>query len=316
VTSSYKTLLDAAYDNKPLNEVLGASPAALEGISATNATKLAEVLNVHTVAELAECRFHHAAKAILAASGRPSFDPGPPNHWLDVFNQAPLATYMNHPKKRFRFEFGPVYYRGRLDGTARVLIIGQDPSTNEILAQRAFVGQSGQRVQKLLAKIGITRSYLVLNAFLFSVHGQFDAELRNISLEPQIMGYRNKCFDKVRAENPVQAVIAFGAGAKHAYENWPGSQQLPAFFLAHPAAADELVLSDWSQDLQAMADVISPDLDGISDITPYGSAFTADDSLPVPTFDLPFGIPDWHRHGGGRSNRDGNSKIIWTSPLV
>ena len=168
----------------------------------------------------------------------------------------------------------------------------------------------------MLAKIGITRSYLVFNAFLFSVHGQFDTELRNISLEAQIMGYRNTCFDKARAENPLQAVIAFGAGAKHAYENWPGGQQLPAFFLAHPAAADQLVLSDWSQDLQAMANVISPDLDGIADTAPYSSAFTPNDSLPIPQSDLPFGIPDWHCDGGGRSNRDGNSKIIWTSPLA
>jgi hypothetical protein len=89
MTSSFKKLLDAAYENKPLNEVLDASPSALDGISPANVIKLAEALNVHTVAERAECRFHRAAQAILAASGRLSFDPGPPNHWLDVFNQAP-----------------------------------------------------------------------------------------------------------------------------------------------------------------------------------------------------------------------------------
>jgi uracil-DNA glycosylase len=91
--------------------------------------------------------------------------------------------------------------RGRLDGTARVLVLGQDPSTNEILAQRAFVGTSGQRVQKLLAKIGITRSYVVFNTFLFSVFGQL---LRAVSLDPEILDHRNRCLDRIRAQNPVQ----------------------------------------------------------------------------------------------------------------
>jgi uracil-DNA glycosylase len=94
--------------------------------------------------------------------------------------------------------------RGRLDGTARVLVLGQDPSTNEILAQRALVGTSGQRVQKLLAKIGITRSYVSFNTFLFSVLGQFDTELRAVSLDPEILDHRNRCLDRIRAQNPVQ----------------------------------------------------------------------------------------------------------------
>ena len=32
-----------------------------------------------------------------------------------------------YPADSFRVEWGPVFHRGRLDGTARVLIIGQDP---------------------------------------------------------------------------------------------------------------------------------------------------------------------------------------------
>jgi len=242
------------------------------------------------------------------------FDSGPPNSWRSVFDQAPLAHYVNHPKKRFRFQFGPVYYRGRLDGTARVLIVGQDPSTNEILAQRAFVGQSGQRIQRLLAKIGITRSYVILNTFIFSVFGQFDTELRNISLEPEVINFRNLCLDKALTDNPLEAILTMGAAPKHAYDHWPGRPQLPAFFLTHPAAADSMVLSDWNKDLQAMASAITKDPDGQVDTAPYGNKFTTADSVSIPPFDLPFGIPDWHGNGG-HSTRDGNNRIIWESPL-
>jgi uracil-DNA glycosylase len=33
-----------------------------------------------------------------------------------------------YPKGDFRLEWGPVFHRGRLDGSARVLVIGQDPA--------------------------------------------------------------------------------------------------------------------------------------------------------------------------------------------
>jgi uracil-DNA glycosylase len=315
MTSSYKSLVVAAYQKRPLAKILAAPASAVRGISPRGAETLAQIFGIRTVAQLATWKHQRAARALLAAAGRPSFDPGPPLTWLDAFAQAPLEYYASHPRRRFRLQFGPVYYRGRLDGTARVLVLGQDPSTNELLVQRAFVGLSGQRVQRLLARIGITRSYTVTNTFLFPVFGQFNAELRRISLEAPILEYRNRCLDRLRAENPLEAVIAFGAAPRHAVENWPGGQNLPAFFLTHPAAEDRLVLRNWSSHLEALAAVVTPDLDGEPDLTPYGSAFTQADTLPIPASDLPFGIPEWHGGGGGNSTRDGNQRIVWTSPL-
>jgi hypothetical protein len=32
-----------------------------------------------------------------------------------------------YPSDQFRTEWGPIFHRGRLDGSARVLVIGQDP---------------------------------------------------------------------------------------------------------------------------------------------------------------------------------------------
>lgn len=240
----------------------------------------------------------------------------PPDIWLDVFADAPVEHYVQHPAKRFRTQFGPVCYRGRLDGTARVLVIGQDPSTNEILAQRTLVGDSGQRVQKLLANLGITRSYVIVNTFLFPIFGQFDTEMRAISLEAPILAWRNRCLDKIRTENALEAVITFGVAPRHAVEHWPGGQGLPVFTLMHPAAEDSAVLANWSSQLAAMAASIALDPDGAVDTTPYGTAFTPADSAAIPQFDLPFGLPAWHGQGGGHSERDGNSRIIWTSPLT
>jgi hypothetical protein len=38
-----------------------------------------------------------------------------------------------YPTDQFRIEWGPIFHRGRLDGSARVLVIGQDPAQHETI---------------------------------------------------------------------------------------------------------------------------------------------------------------------------------------
>src|SRR5262245_64622677 len=111
------------------------------------------------------------------------FDKGPTATWAQKFFDAPRQHYVSHPSGRFRTEFGPVYYRGRLNASVKVLIVGQDPSTDEILAQRNLVGSAGQRVQKLLNKSGVTKSYVMFNTFLYVITGQMDVEMNDVSLQ-------------------------------------------------------------------------------------------------------------------------------------
>jgi hypothetical protein len=83
------------------------------------------------------------------------FDPGPPREFAEVFTRVPdYAPYEEH----FWYDWGPVFYRGRLDGSARVLCVASDPGPTERVAMRTLVGDAGQRVQGFLAKIGLTRS--------------------------------------------------------------------------------------------------------------------------------------------------------------
>ena len=45
----------------------------------------------------------------------------------------------------FRVEWGPVLHRGRLDRTARILVVGQDPAQHEAVVRRpthAFTSRS------------------------------------------------------------------------------------------------------------------------------------------------------------------------------
>jgi hypothetical protein len=242
----------------------------------------------------------------------PPFDPGPPTAWATLFDQAPLDHYVGHPSGRFRTEFGPVFYRGRLDGTARLLIIGQDPSTDEILAQRVLVGAAGQRVQGLLEKVGVARSYLMLNVFLFGITGQFDTALRNASAADPVRSYRNTLFERVLATSPIEAVLTLGVGARRAVELWPGGGALALFRLVHPTARAG-VTDQWNLVLPQLQAAIAPEAGRTADPTMYGPAFTPADGAPIPRLDLPFGLPAWHGTGGTHSSRErSRTRIVWT----
>ena len=99
-----------------------------------------------------------------------AFDPG--------YGEEPFASLVAsypgavaYPAGGFRLEWGPIFHRGRLDGTARVLVIGQDPAQHETIARRILVGEAGHRLQGFLFKLGIDRSYVMVNTFLYSVYG-------------------------------------------------------------------------------------------------------------------------------------------------
>ncbi len=56
-----------------------------------------------------------------------AFDPGPVGEpYASLIGAYPGADI--YPADSFRVEWGPIFHRGRLDGTARLLVIGQDPA--------------------------------------------------------------------------------------------------------------------------------------------------------------------------------------------
>lgn len=313
MSNSYDHVVDAAFHGVTLNKLLDAPVDALSGVSSADADHLRAAFGIQTVRDLAESPYLRRAAAMLEAATL-GHDPGPSPDWSAFFTAAPIDHYVSHPAQRFRLDFGPVYYRGRLDGSARVLVIGQDPSTNEILAHRIFVGHSGQRVQRVLEKIGITRSYIMLNTFLFSVFGQFNAELEAISEEPEIEGYRNAFLNRIAHEHRIQAAVTFGRGARHAFERWPEGGNVPVFHAMHPAAEETNVIANWNQLLPNLRAAVTADDDGVVDPELFGASFTPDDRTPIPSFDFPFGVPEWHGRGGGHSSRDGNKTILWRAP--
>lgn len=225
-----------------------------------------------------------------------------------------------YPASRFRTEWGPVFHRGRLDGTARVLVIGQDPAQHETVVRRILVGEAGRRVQGLLAKLGIRRRYVFVNAFLYSVYGSVPAKARR---QPLLVDYRNRWLDALLVGRRIEAVIALGQAAEEAWRLWtatPAGRTAEWAFAAvtHPtqpesasehdparlASATARLLQNWNAALQLLAPAVRhPDVP--TPLVPYGPIWAEGDRPPIPEFDFPAGLPTWMHQQDGWARRAG-----------
>ena len=96
-------------------------------------------------------------------------------------------------------------------------MIGQDPAAHESIARRILVGEAGQRAQGLLARLGIDRSYVFVNTFLYSVFGGAGSKYVD---DVGVVAYRNKWIDAIVDNQPIEAIITLGQVADKAYELW------------------------------------------------------------------------------------------------
>jgi uracil-DNA glycosylase len=262
------------------------------------------------------------------------FDPG----YVSEPFRSLAASYPGadvYPAADFRVEWGPVFHRGRLDGSARVVVIGQDPAQHEAVTRRILVGAAGQRVQGLLAKLGITTSYVMVNAFLYSVYGQGGGERH--ADDRAIAAYRHRWLDALLVGRGVEAVIALGRLADRAFDTWratPAGQGVAVAYehITHPTAPEagargdpvaydravEAMLRNWNAALGRLRPAIRA-----PDVQPgpegYGTTLTEADYAPIPEHDLPAGLPGWMRSRSwadraGRSAELRRASILVTVP--
>ena len=231
-----------------------------------------------------------------------------------------------YPSRDFRVEWGPVFYRGRLDGSARVLVIGQDPAQHETITRRILTGEAGHRVQGFLAKLGIDRSYVMINTFLYSVYGQSGGNKHKN--DAAIIEYRNRWFDSILPGGQIEAVVALGMLAGEAWTAWKsspnGGSANPAFAkITHPtqpessskgnrtklAAAIAALLENWNVALQALKPAVAhPDTP--RELVLYGTKFQPEDLVDLPAEDLPEGSPVWMRGAANFAMRTGATPAL------
>lgn len=231
------------------------------------------------------------------------FDTGPTGAFRTLCRSYPDGT-VYRGEDGFRSLWGPVFYRGRADGTARLLVIGQDPAQTEAVTRRILSGQAGRRVQGFVEKLGFTRRYLMVNAFLYGIFNQ-DMALPHLD-DPAIRDYRDRWFQAALAPGRIEAVVTFGTPAFRAWQAFTQSPAsagvtVPHHRALHPTAdkvggpiSRQDLLDNWNVALARLhADVQRPDVR--RPLVPYGADFTPDELPEIPARDLPMGMPAWMR---------------------
>lgn len=247
------------------------------------------------------------------------FDPGyGVDPWATLCRTYPGEDV--YPSAHFRTEWGPIFHRGRLDGTARILVIGQDPAQHEAVARRILIGEAGQRTQGFLQRLGISHSYVMVNTYLYSVYGSAPAQTQAIA------DYRHQWLNAIHQENQLDAIVSLGSQADHAYHTWidhaaPAAAAAIAYqHITHPTAPEsgsasgqgsyaalvKALLENWNTGLQALHPHIThPDVP--TPLTLYGDAFQPSDDVEIPSGDLPAGLPAWMCSLEAWANRTGTT---------
>lgn len=249
------------------------------------------------------------------------FDPG--------YGQEPFAGLVRsvpganvYRRSRFRTEWGPIFHRGRLDGSALVLVIGQDPAAHETIARRVLCGHAGHRVQGFLHKAGIDRRYVIINAFVYALH-----DLDALTISPAMQEDRFRWLDAILTTSPIEAVVTFGSVAARLWsaylaERSPSAPPVHARALHPSARLDEAShLANWNAALEVVRGGVST-----FDRPPrgrYGTTFAAADLGDIPARDLPPGLPAWMREAATWATRGNDpaaapkaSRITVTVPAL
>jgi uracil-DNA glycosylase len=270
------------------------------------------------------------------------YDPGPAagSGWAGLFAQTPNYRGLGWAvagREAFRWHHGPMFYRGRLDGSARVLVVGQEGAQDESLSHRSFTGGTGARMQHLLRHLGLDRSYLFLNSFVYPIFGQYTPDLRGLAQDPRspIAAHRNRILDKAVVDGDVRLVVAVGRAAKESVASWiaghggaadpdalhdAGRGTLPARVrtvgVVHPGSAAGSTAAIRA-DFQRAVGHVAGWLDDDPDWLPADPGVPRDlavpfayRSAPVPYRDLAFGACPRLGRGGTSSNRSDGQRGI------
>ena len=232
-----------------------------------------------------------------------TFDSGPTGAFKTLCESYPDDTVYKGTDG-FRSLWGPIFYRGRANGTARLLVIGQDPAQTEAVTRRILSGQAGRRVQGFVDKLGFAKSYLMINAFAYGIFNQ-DMALPHLN-DPEIQAYRHKWLQAAFAPGKIEAVVTFGTPAFNAWTAFKATaagQDVTAFHhrALHPTAdkpggsiTRKDLLDNWNVALQSLhANIQHPDKN--QPLQLYESDFKATELPQIPSRDFPMGLPSWMR---------------------
>ena len=218
------------------------------------------------------------------------FDLGPPAAVAAHLAQVPK---LRRSPQVLLVRLGPIFYRGRLDKSTKGAVHRLRPGPTERIAGRTLVGDAGQGLEGFLTKLGLTRSYSCVNAFVYALLPSAAQKATPILFEPEQLTWRNTLLSMIVGPK-LQAIVAFGVQAHRAIDLWEEVPNVPITKVPHPSSRDAgRLINEWRAAVGELRAAVTPD-PGIDPLAPnYGTRFSETDYAAIPARDLPFGVPPW-----------------------
>jgi hypothetical protein len=182
-------------------------------------------------------------------------------------------------------------------------------------------------VQGFLAKLGLTRSYVLVNAYAYALLPSKAPEARALLEATDHTAWRNGLYDAVSGPG-LEAIVAFGAEAHAALKLWRPRPDVPTYNVPHPSSHDAArLVSEWARAIPKLRALVTPDPDGDAALPNYEARFHERDYERIPPRDLPFGMPAWfgddhwgrsatprHNNCVERPGGDLRHTLVWRAP--
>ena len=251
-----------------------------------------------------------------------TFDPGICQEpFVTLCDEAPDPSIF--PSSSFRVEWGPIFHRGRLDGT-RADIVHRPGSRTKRDYCPANPDRRGRPSSPGLPGKARHRPQLC-DAQRVTLQRYNQSSAKKHVNDPVIVAYRNRWLSALTTSGSLEAVVAFGSLADAAWQEFAMSSEraaaIPYQHIPHPTSpelggaaperikkATAAMLRKWNAALEALRQAVQHP-DAVRPFVPYGVAFQPSELVEIPSFDMPAGIPDMDaRHRWmGRPHRHNDS---------
>jgi uracil-DNA glycosylase len=201
------------------------------------------------------------------------------------------------------FGHGPIY-RGRLN-RAKVLILADQSSHDDLFSGRALTGEAGQRLQSFLKALGMTESYGIVRTLPVDTLDLEDADRMRVTTDPAVAKVRNQILSTIARDSKTQILITFGKFAQEAIKSAPLSGVKTYHLDFSQNAAD---VSAWSKVMDQIQRE-NPDLRTDIRATKFTGGLAA-----IPRIDLPVHTRWWMGTSGDRGSRPVNNQTRRSDP--
>ncbi|MEZ6186197.1 MAG: hypothetical protein R3F62_14455 [Planctomycetota bacterium] len=304
--SADEAVLSGSEVDAPTDGVIDALNGQGNGATAGGSSLSLEVLDVTRYRATLDGESFDLERRILIPPADPeAYDRGPRGKVAKHLREAPAYPNEGAYEDVFWDDWGPVFYRGRLNGDARVIGIASDPGPTESLPfiRRSLVGDAGQRTQGFLEKLGLTESYVLVNAFTYPTRPSKVEQGHQVMDDfPEQLAWRNDFYDLLYDKGGVQGIVVLGAQAEVAFEAWNRSRmdrglgdlrdEVTVVVGAHPSSGrtewqSRELARGWRVAVEKLREVVTPDDAELAKQPNFGDVFSEVDYAEIPPGDLP-----------------------------